>query len=58
VTRSETVLYHQLHPLSCWWTLWLGAAAHVPRVIPLGLAIIVFAWLNGFWTPSPIPPAG
>jgi len=34
------------------FVMWIGAAAHVLWVIPLGFLVIVFGWLSGFWTPS------
>lgn len=31
--------------------MWIGAGAHVPWLMPLGLMIIVYAWLIGMWAP-------
>ncbi len=33
--------------------MWLGAAAHVPWLIPFGFVVIVFAWLNRLLIPTP-----
>jgi hypothetical protein len=33
--------------------MWLGAAAYVPRLIPFGSVVIVFAWLNGLLISTP-----
>lgn len=33
--------------------MWLGAASHVPWVIPFGFVVVVFAWLNGLVHPAP-----
>jgi hypothetical protein len=32
--------------------MWVGAAAHVVWLIPLGFLVIVYAWLSGYWRPS------
>ena len=31
--------------------MWAGAVAHVPWLLPTGLAVIVFGWLRGLWQP-------
>jgi hypothetical protein len=33
--------------------MWLGAATHIPWLLPFGFMVIVFAWLGGFWLPDP-----
>jgi hypothetical protein len=35
--------------------MWAGAALHIVWLLPLGLAIVVFGWLKGFWTPAAGP---
>ena len=32
---------------------WFGAAMHLPWLIPLGYAVIVFGWMRGLWRQSP-----
>jgi hypothetical protein len=32
--------------------MWAGAALHVVWWLPLGMMIVVFAWLKGFWIPT------
>lgn len=32
--------------------MWVGAAARVPWLVPLGFSVIMFAWLNGLWSPT------
>lgn len=35
--------------------MWGGAVSHVPWLIPLGLAIVVYGWLKGLFLPQPEP---
>ncbi|MEY4580303.1 MAG: hypothetical protein RL701_5006 [Pseudomonadota bacterium] len=33
--------------------MWVGAAVHIPWLLPFGFVVIVFAWLNGLVSPAP-----
>jgi hypothetical protein len=38
--------------------VWVGAATHVPWLLPFGYFVIVLAWLNGLWAPYPVDQYG
>jgi hypothetical protein len=33
--------------------MWAGAALHIVWWLPLGMMVVLFGWLKGFWTPVP-----
>lgn len=33
--------------------MWVGAAVHVPWLLPLGLMTVIFGWVRGLWA-SPV----
>jgi hypothetical protein len=33
--------------------MWIGAAAHVPWLLPLGFMLVVFGWSSALWATTP-----